>query len=1062
MICNKIQALEYPSGMPSELFTGGALFLDVGLDFGIRQTRQGEELNEINKITVSASLPIVLPYTTKNFMVLGKYINPNVHDFDFKPLPVIAYSANNVITHSLLYVLEHDESNAEGSFVCELRDDESHWAVASKKKKLNSIEFDPFIFNRGNVEGLWALNEYNDGDPGINFPLIYFGAWKEIGYATLSDMRPLYSVMYLLKKGLASIGWVFKSPIFDLPIGKKLWAYLLEPFDVNKQQKDRPYTFSASLSSEIPFTVPEPNYHIIFDAEEYDDNNVYDNAAGTFSGQGIYDFYFDIYFKNLFDPQANISYRFIKESGGVKTVLYERADWPDPIDDNGVISHRLGNSISRVSLIPSDSVYVEVDIPGQGEVLSAGYFSNRNNGFILNGDETILPNVLIGEKYRLYDLITGIAHLFRAKIHTDNNLREFWIYPNYKTKWWDDEIEGYYLDETEDIRFKEVIDSSRVKSQAQTGKRYLRFQFKSSTDVRINGLGFPDAKPIFSKTVDLGENFENDLEVYENPFFEPTVNDKVYSIRPSIIAAGNEYHIDMPFMVDNDEGLPSFEIQPRILIFHGTDAYKGKDGQSIAWRWYDTLQTGLPYASQLPNLLDASEQPIKEILVYGDQKEDLYSRFWKRWVYDRLVNTIVSILAYIKPTDFFGFNFRKTYHFFSNGKSVFGRLLAINDFDGCGNTVTPIDFIPSTGNVKAPVLEERSNPDYCGGQNPILIVNKSGTVYTASADNSAVTDTITSQYFEWRYFDTATWTSGNVVTDPTKPFYIRMVTVLALCGTKYRTKYFSPCDNKPVIIWSNAHRDPSDLTKWCITADIGGIINDPILTNTYTYSLHGLTPVSYTMGTEICGITSDPAEIDLHIEGETQFDNDCDPEPVEGDYEFPPIVVNCLDNNPTVTCQHIGNGMFTFAKGGTQVSPLSVWFIQYRKPGETDLDWIIWDHHTPAPVPGTVESRGVFFFCDTCPPICTDVVTCMEPMMIPGMISEEDLNPVSAMSKAWNWDKASAAEKKKFKKLYYTQDAATICTLHNRLHLSDIEYCCGPHLEYALKHVKHAIDNNLI
>lgn len=244
------------------------------------------------------------------------------------------------------------------------------------------------------------------------------------------------------------------------------------------------------------------------------------------------------------------------------------------------------------------------------------------------------------------------------------------------------------------------------------------------------------------------------------------------------------------------------------------------------------------------------------------------------WVYDNLVNTSVQILAYLKPTDFFSYNFRKVYHFFSNGKSVFGRLRAINDFDGSGNTSTPMDLIPSTGNSKAPTLEERSVPDQCAGQNPILNVVKSGTTYTASSDDSQITDTIISEVIEWRYYDVPTWTVGNVVSNPDRPFIFRLTVDLGTCGKKYRTKYIKPCDNKPVLIWKDVHKDPSDLTKWCITASIDGILNDPILSTDLTVSIDGATPIPYTPDTEICGIESDPIEIDILIAGTIQFDND--------------------------------------------------------------------------------------------------------------------------------------------------------------------------------------------
>lgn len=1071
MSCNKIQFVEYPSGVPSDLFTNGALFADTSDDFGIHQTRQAEELSSDNKITTSAALPIILPDTTKNFMVLGKFINPNVHDFNFKPIKVISYSASNVITHSLLYVLSHDEKNPETAFTCELRDDESHWTVSSKKVKLKSLQYDEFEFSRANIEATWPLNEYTDGDAGVYFPLAYYGAWKEDKFVTISDMRIWFHVKHLLIKGLAKCGWIFKSPIFDLPIGKKLICYIIETKSLNQAQKERPNSFWAILTNEETFTLPETKT-ILFDQEDYDANDVYNPSTGIFSAQGNFGFLFDLKIKNITDAIKvrffnEFKFRLVLQRGSQKIVIYEftgiqyaRNTRLDTSTNDFIFTlDALGINIEK-GLSVSDQIFVEVDMPGLGEILYGGIFYNYNYGYLLAENEKFYPNTFIDERFRVYDLITGIAHLFRAKIHADPNSREFWLYPNYDTKWYDDMIDGYYLDETVDIRFNEQIESSEVKSQAQTTKRYQVFQFKQSTDARIIGLKYPDNNPIFSKVHDLGAYFENDRAINENPFFEPTVNDKVFSIRPPVPDPDNENYIDLPFLVDNDTGSPSYKISPRILIAHGDATYHGVNGNTIGWNWYDTTRFTVPYASQLPNLKDASDMVIKESLVYGDHKEDLFSRFWKRWVYDNLVNTKVSILGFITSNQFNSWSFRKVYHFFSNGKSVFGRLLAISDFV-CDN-LSVIELLPSTGNVKAPVLEERSVEDDCAGQNTILNVVRSGQTWTASSDTSLITDTIINTLIEWRYADSATWTTGTVVSNPTKPFIFRLTVELALCGKKYRTKYIVPCENKPVIIWSNVHRDPSDLTKWCITADIGGILNDAILTNTYTYSLAGDTPVAYTMGTEICGIESDPVEIDLHIIGETQFDNDCDPIPLEADYEFPPIVVNCDDNKPTVECVHVGNDMFTFVKAGNQVSPLSVYFIQYRTPGETDLDWKIWDHHSPVPIPGTVEARGVFFFCDTCPPICTAVVTCTGPMLLTNVIPEQSFNKKDAMNFEWDWSKVSDKDKKKFKSLYNNQDGKTISTMHNRLHLSDYDYCCGSDSENALKHVKYAIDNGTI
>lgn len=1073
MVCSRIQALEYPSGVPSFMFENGALFLDEGKDFAIRQTRKAEELNEFGKITVGASLGISLPYTTKNYMILGKFVNPNVHDFNFKPLKVIAYSSSNAITHSLLYVIRHDEKN--DSFECELRDDDSHWVIGSKKVKLKDLDFDIFEFTKENVVANWPLSTYTDGDPGIYFPLVYYGAWKEKGYASLEDFRPWYSVYYLLKKGFAKAGWVFKSPIFDThPIGKKLWTYLIAPIEQEKQQQERPGVFSATTNNEIVLTDNKQTItKVIFEHEDYDKNNVYDINTGEFASSGIYDFNFLVSFKTTLDADTfSIDFlaRVIKESGAQKQTLFITAGTKGPIyPDKNIIN--ISGYLKDVVLNIADKVYIEVITPGKGEILWYGYFNNANTGYFNQEGFKYKPNQYISSDYRLYDLLLGIFHIFRFKIHTDHHRREVHLFPNYKVKWYDTEVEGYYLDEDVQLKDWQINESSVVSSQKQDQKRYFRLQYKKSTDARIQGLNYPEDHPIFSKTFDLGEYFENDIEVSENPFFEPTINDKVFSIRPNIIDPSNEYHIDIPFLVDNDQDLPSFNIAPRIMIAHGFQAYEGFDGQSMAWKWYNTTQTNVPYMSMLPNYKLPGGVEIKESLVYGDHKEDLFSRFWKRWVFDNLVNLRVNILAYLSPKQFFDYSFRKAYHIISNGKSVYGRILGINDFDGCGNTTTPIDILPSTGNTKAPVLEPRSNDEFCSGQNPILNVSKSGNTYTASADLSLITDTVISTLIEWRYFDSSSWNTGNVVSNPTKPFIFRLTVDLQKCGKKYRTKYINPCDNKPVIRWTNAHRDPSDQSKWCITAVIDGLLNDPILSSTFTISKDNGTPVSYTIGTEVCALVAK-----ISISGTIQFDNTCPPVPVTGTYTFPPTPINCADNKPTVVCIPVGNGLFTFAKSGTWASKLLIYFIQYRHVGDDDNSWIRWDHDIPAPVPGTVEARGVFFWEDTCPPVHTPIVTCAEPSPnIPLFQNDIESQIPKAMSFKWDFSKLpdtitiDPETKTKVKESDYVisqlkkyaglGDGYALMRIHNQYNLSDYEYCCGNDADYALRHVKNAIDN---
>lgn len=1068
MICTKIQVLQYPSGIPADMFVDGCLFLDPGPDFGIRLTRRAEELNEVNRITVGGALGASVPDTAKNRMILGKYINPNSHNFNYVPLRVIAYSSANVLAYTLLYVLQFDENpgREEAAFEIELRDDQTHWVSLSKKIRLRDIEFDPFTYTKENIEATWAQNPYTVGDTGLAFPWIYRGAWKEANTISVEDLPPFVYIKHLLIKGLALCGFAFKSPIFDLPIGKKLIAYLIDPFTLPKDGEVAKNTFRANITTEVAFAShPDPtyNYKVKFDNELDDPNDVYDPVTGEFTGEGNFDFSFGVFFGVPPDQFSNFQsvckIRLIKRTGTIRQVLYESnvLDW---VDVYTPIRAVLTGSVARVQVGANDAVFVEVDIPGAGETITEGSFLNYNNLLVIKEGTEFRVNELFAEEYTLFDVIKGVAHIFRAKIHADPNTREWWLYPNYDTKWFDDPIDGYYLDTVVSLIEMEQKYSSIVKSQDQLAKRYISLRWKRSQDARIIGLKYPDDRPIFSKFVDLGGSLQDETEILENPFFEPTVNDKVVDIAPLIVDPTSDYHIDLPFFVDNDEGLPSFNIGPRILIFHG-DAEYHIGGLPVYARWCNETRETIPYASMFPNMKDASNLALEEFLIYGDRFNDLYSVFWKRWIYDTFVNTKVSALFLLTPNQFFALSFRNLFHIISNGKSVYARMTAANDFDSCGHTTTPIDFLPATGQITAVVEEDESDEAFCAGQNPVLSITLADNVYEATDDVTLVTDTVVSTTIDWRYFDEVSWTVGDTVTDPDRPFYIRLVVETDNCGTYTRIKYYNPCGVAPFVIWRDVHLDPADDSLWCISADIGGssldgiigIVLEGILSSDLESIVDGGAPAAYTIGDEICGI-----EEEITITGTVTFDDGCGPVAVEATYTFPPVVKNCLDNNPIVECVHIGNDMFTLQVGGSWVSNPQVYFIQFRMPGETDKDWKIWNVDAPVPLAGTFESRVIYFWCDECPPVCSPVVECAGPGLMLGL--SEMVEDVNSMS--WNWSKLPASQKALVKHLYSQGAAAKIVVIHDRYKLSAGRFCCGEGPNNAMKHVKYAIDNGEI
>lgn len=1054
-VCARIQVINPKS---SQYLEDGVLFLDTNVEFTIPTTRKLEEIIDINKISIDQVIPFDLPITEKNKAELGDFMNPNVANFDFKPIPVQVIIGSEVLTHTLLHVRETSE--AEKRISVELRNDDSHWIVGCKKLKCRDITWDDFTINLANITSNWANNyKYLDGDIGLWFPLVFYGAWYETGNVTFKDLRPWVHLLAVLQKGFSDIGWIFKCPFLETDFGRQLGCYLIDPLYGTDSFDKRKYSVAARTSAE-----QNGNFQgiLILGYEEFDEDGAYDQTNGYYRADGSFNFRADllVHFTGI-DP-GGVGGRFQiniikKTANGTEILLGTKDETILTIDGD---AHYITIDIYDVLVSQTDIIYLTADIQENDFGLWSVYFkATPTNSISFNDGQVLHYPDLFPKNLRLYDVMNGLIHLINGKIHTDRSNRTVTVYAAFTATHFGIEVEGYYKeDQINDLIENQIVESSLIETIDIAKKRYLRLQFKDSSDARIQGLNFPKDNPPFSKTYDISEVLEEDTEVSANPFFEPTVNDDVTSILSAPLQI-DFLKIGIPFCVDNSDERASFNIQPRILYFSGYHGLKTPEGKQIYWRFNNATYSNIPFAFQYTTYKKLDGSNFDKWLVYGNRENELFDKFWKRDLIESLYNFNVEILHYSLPHHHFGWDFREYYKFQSFTNQVIGRMIESRDHDGCGNTATPIKLIPQSNRSDVFYPDPDANNKNCSSQRAKLIVTESPSgTYTFTVDNSAITRTIVSQTIRWKYVSSSTWTVGTSVVNPTGKFQVQVQTQIEGCPDNFDSKFVDPCgQNYPAIIWE--YRQDSILNQHCIKASVGGIINDAILTVTGTKTIYIVTGTSssYTEGTEVC-LASNYTKICVSFE--IQFDNTCDPITIESCFDFTDIVLNCDDNNPVAQCVSLGIGAFGLQIAGNWVSKIQAYFLQYRAIGADDNSWTIWDYHEPL-FPGAFEARVVVFWCDNCPPICSAPIQCIEaPSGQPMFISNVEFMD---QQYSWDWDKLPDFEKKNMKDYFYNKEFGKIMIMHNQYKLSDYKYCCGQaHLDGVKAWVQKGIDEGRI
>lgn len=928
--CLKIQVLDDVPGVVPVMKTDGKIYLDLPQDFSLEFFKSVEQF-AINTIDTEAVIEASIPQTNLNRALAYQIENKNKAGDVTSGYNVLI--TEGAITHrfSKMYFVGGGDSARSYNVVFELAD--NHWLNAAGQKYLNEFDFGSYRFTVDNFNTFNSRSGYVDGEEGIVFPMVNYGSWIETDGAVLEDFRQFIFVTKVLDDGFQQLGWNFESPYFKSTAGRKLITYIN-----SKEYNSNPFLlesrrFSATLDDRFYFT-----------SEVFDNGDNFED--GKYIGQGTHEFIVEISGDLRYDlERPQLPSVFIENKNGETryvNIIYE--------------GRFRATASGEFTLSPGDYVRAGIDGDISGIYIDNAVFYNKPKAGTPARGEQVNVAQYFG-KYTFLDFIKGCAHIINAKVVTDWVNRTVTLYCPYDVEYYDESIEGFYTDTISDWTDKIIPDSEEISKRDIDLQRYQVFAFKISTDSHIKELNLEEDLPLFAKRLDLGEDYKPEEEKNENPFFEPTYNDKLVNFDFSSPLATN-LPVDVPFMLDNQDDKLSFDIKPRILFWNGQSKQTSDDGATTRyWKFEVALQQDVPYAFQKAGSYvdDGVEiKPPDLQLTFEDHDNSLYNLFYERWFNEQIFTSTHGFLAKIGSFEYNNTDFRNAYKAFYGGRTFVFNLLSIDGRRTCSNAPVQITARPRA-----------YAGDVCGTNITSYVVNEAqirikydfeNESITAESVNTAIILPIVTDVFQVSTDGGQTftpYTEGTPITGEEDLIFIR--DVVFSDGSESTAEAVATletfCSNEVDVL--------IDYNKEAGTASAiaDDELNSTIDTDTWTVEIDGATAVNYTQGTELSGFAT------LFFERVVTFADHCDPVTIQKSVQ---VDVETCVNRPVLNWVELSDGLFVFEIDETNVQSSLVFSdIQVYNPA-TEV-WRAWNGSPFRGMPGTI-ARARIIYADGCPP----------------------------------------------------------------------------------------------
>lgn len=718
--------------------------LDLPADFSFRLSKNVEELSDVNEINTEAVLPFSVPFSRNNDLALLPFTSPVIVDNPLDGIEARAETDSYQLNYDRVYFIRKDDSTRQWDL--EFRRSPDHWLELASNKQLCTIDCGTATLNATTVANSWNNPTWEAGEPVVTWCPQDYGGWVDLSepiqftdpptkQVWLEDMRPNYSLLYLLVQGFCEIGWTLKGLVLETEWFRSLWIYILSREYFTQSKGGDFIIVGRDYSADVDMNT-DP---LLITSIDTDPGG---NAIETNAGSG---FYYPGISNNL---PYKTCYRFIfqgiiENTSGtnwpLKTLLME-FDSDVPPNLTGVV---LGEDLRTLNAGETAVVRIEMEAsvePGQRVYMNVGFQDNGildlvgvtcKKGYyfqfepcsksLIRGDTVDLKRLIsCEENYTLLNLFKGVCHLLNARLETDFDTRTLTIHPYRATDVYDNPTPGFIDDGTLiDVNGKIICDSAKIVPVKNTLTRFTRLQFSESTDAYITEVD--PLEPPHSRKVLNGIDLVDKITELENPFFEPTLEGQSDVLRKAVVGTdigGNPSTItlDTPFLPrlwDNTDGNRSFNIAPRIFFHYGLvsqvsppqpttlPAYFYFEGDPITEFGYLTQVRTWELAPTPAVHLDGS-------VVFGTLAKDLYVTFYLGYLLARRRGSLIDVLIWMDSTDYRNWNFRNPFIFDYGGLPVRGLVQSIRDFAPTTDLPTPVTML-----VEPMMTECCDNPCGC-------------------------------------------------------------------------------------------------------------------------------------------------------------------------------------------------------------------------------------------------------------------------------------------------------------------------------------------------------------
>lgn len=680
------------SGIPQHLLSDGEFFFDLPEDYAIRKSKSRSELDTENKVSQEVALSFTLPRSPGNDYFFADYTTP---------IDVWVWDNGEILEFDEIRLTETKEEGYEVEIYG------SNWAEKLLRLRVRDVDLGEFEYSDAEIAAAWS-DETIMATP----TLASYGGWNQEGSATLKDLRMWFNLTKVMRACFCEIGWQFESTVWDVAPFNRLYGYISGEHWYSYDNKQDPLRVAVGNNSDLNFTGLVDN--LIFPNTIYDPFDLYNSISnpGEYfypsGGQSEIDLHFrltctiELPATPAADPSPTWSLLLYQFEAPTDTLFFPFVEQFQGVPGEAqTINIDIDFRLEKVLAGTTFGIFVEYAdkiTPGGDDypwVLKAGgelRFEPDPPRYIEN--DTINLGDLVDPNLNALDLFKAMQHMMAGIIKPDFATKTISLFPPYQTNIDAVVMEGFFLNSALDFTAKTQGGSLIKREISEAHERYLRLQFKESSDEYISKQNYP--VQIWSKLVDTGGQKE-EIKVLENPIFEPTIERDTTIEEIGFLPNGSSVNATPALMAlwDNEDGKLSKKLGYRVAYNHGLVEQLNGSGNPFQLVYEGAAISEFGYLSQWPTRrvsVDGFYRPI-----YGASNGDFYTAFWRlKIIKDFYKNADFEMLLWLTEQDYKDLDFRKPILVDYYGYRLF-KALAVKDHRG-SFVSTPVTLVEESEN----------------------------------------------------------------------------------------------------------------------------------------------------------------------------------------------------------------------------------------------------------------------------------------------------------------------------------------------------------------------------